>query len=115
MIGQARRQVSKHLIMRETGEHPWQEPERSWGGVRVEKGLNARPGGKGRAAAADRCSQELSHMPSPSLNSTGGYKVAKGAALCSRSKTPALARWLSWLEHRPMHLKVAGSISGQGT
>ena len=29
--------------------------------------------------------------------------------------TSALARWLSWLEHRPTHQKVVGSIPGQGT
>ena len=28
---------------------------------------------------------------------------------------PALTSWLSWLEHHLMHLKVAGSVSGQGT
>ena len=28
---------------------------------------------------------------------------------------PALAGWLGWLEHRPTHQKVTGSISGQGT
>ena len=27
----------------------------------------------------------------------------------------ALAGWLSWLEHRPIHQNVAGSICGQGT
>ena len=27
----------------------------------------------------------------------------------------ALARWLSWLEHCPIHQKVVGSIFGQGT
>ena len=27
----------------------------------------------------------------------------------------ALAGWLSWLEHHPVHQKVAGSIPGQGT
>ena len=26
----------------------------------------------------------------------------------------ALARWLSWLEHHPIHQKVAGSIPGRG-
>ena len=25
-----------------------------------------------------------------------------------------LARWLSWLERRPIHQKVAGSVPGQG-
>ena len=29
--------------------------------------------------------------------------------------TSSLARWLSWLEHRPVHQKVTGSIPGQGT
>lgn len=27
----------------------------------------------------------------------------------------ALARWLGWLEHRPMYQEVAGAIPGQGT
>ena len=27
----------------------------------------------------------------------------------------ALARWFSWLEHRPVHQKAAGSIPSQGT
>ena len=27
----------------------------------------------------------------------------------------ALAKWLSWLEHRPAHLKFAGLIPGQDT
>ena len=30
-------------------------------------------------------------------------------------KYRTLARWLSWLEHRPIHQDVAGSILGQGT
>ena len=35
-----------------------------------------------------------------------------------RNKThrkDAMAGWLSWLEHHPIHQKVAGSIPGQGT
>ena len=28
---------------------------------------------------------------------------------------PALAKWLCWLDHCPMHQKVVGSISSQGT
>ena len=27
----------------------------------------------------------------------------------------ALVGWLSWLEHHPVHQKIAGSIPGQGT
>lgn len=34
-------------------------------------------------------------------------------ALYSRGRS--LARWLSGLEHRPVHRKVSGSIPGQGT
>ena len=39
------------------------------------------------------------------------FKVSKP----SIKKTGTLARWLSWLDHGPMHHKVAGSIPGQGT
>ena len=33
----------------------------------------------------------------------------------SKYTSQALARWLSWLEHCPIHQKVADSIPGQGT
>lgn len=29
--------------------------------------------------------------------------------------TPALARWLGWLEYFPIHQEVEGSIPSQGT
>ena len=40
-----------------------------------------------------------------------GEKKVKGL----KTTNGALARWLSWLEHPPVHQKVAGSIPRQGT
>ena len=35
--------------------------------------------------------------------------------LSLKKEMSALAQWLSWLEHCPIHQKVAGSIPSQGT
>ena len=37
------------------------------------------------------------------------------ATTALKAQRVALARWLSWLEHRPTHQKAVGSIPGQGT
>ena len=37
------------------------------------------------------------------------------ALLLNMTPQCALAGWLSWLERRPIHQKVLGSVSGQGT
>ena len=42
------------------------------------------------------------------LSFTGSFLMYKNVGW-------ALAGWLSWLEHRPVHQKVAGSILSQGT
>ena len=47
------------------------------------------------------------------------YLILGGACVFSiahkKKYCLAMARWLGWLEHHPIHQKVAGSIPGQGT
>ena len=52
------------------------------------------------------------------IRSSGAGGVGDGGGEEGRAfqSTPvALARWFSWLEHRPIHQKVAGSIPSHGT
>ena len=54
--------------------------------------------------------QPLPHLPlSPQLPNGPRPPLAK------RPSPLALAWWLSWLGHHPIHQKVMGSIPGQGT
>lgn len=43
----------------------------------------------------------------------GGKVRAIPKKKVQQKEYPALVRWLSWWEHRPINQKITGSISGQ--